>query len=79
MLPAISNPKTCVPGTPQEGARENPSKQATRTPPAASEVKNAEEAVGSAKKAMAAQIGLNDMEKQPDGSMEVYGNGFRGN
>lgn len=77
MVP-VSNPKTCVPGTPEQGARENPSKTATRTPPVASEVTEAKENVGSAKRAMSQQIGLNDTVKLPDGSVEVYGNGYRG-
>lgn len=74
MVP-VSNPKTCVPGNPEQGARENPSKQATRTPPAASEVTEAKENVGAAKEALSWQIGLHD--RNSDG--EITGNGRRGN
>lgn len=74
MPPAVSNSRKCECGTPEMGARENPSKQATRVPPAASEVTEAKENVGSAKDAMSWQIGLHDKNK--DGV--VTGNGYRG-
>lgn len=74
MPPAVSNPTSYTPGTPDCGAKET-GKTATRTPPAASEVTEAKENVGSAHDAMSWQIGMHD--KNEEGT--VIGNGKRGN